>query len=101
MPEMYFKVRWPDGVEELCYSPSTVVKEYLAVGKRYSIAQFLALARPALNRASERVEAKYGYRCSSADDQLAVIEASAARVMGPHDNEAGEVVVTYLGPIPP
>jgi uncharacterized repeat protein (TIGR04042 family) len=98
---MWFKVRWPDGAEELCYSPSTVVSEYLAVGRRYSVAQFLALARPALNRASERVEAKYGYRCSSADDQLQVIEASAARVLGPQGSAVGEVEVTYLGPTPP
>jgi len=96
MPEMWFKVQWPDGAEEVCYSPSTVVEQYLAAGKRYSVPQFLALARPALNQASERVEAKYGYRCSSADDQLQRIEASAVRV-----GIKGEVLVTYLGRTPP
>lgn len=24
MPEVYFRVRWPDGTSERCYSPSTV-----------------------------------------------------------------------------
>jgi uncharacterized repeat protein (TIGR04042 family) len=98
MPEMWFKVQWPDGVEEVCYSPSTVVAEYIVEGSRYPVARFLELARPALNRASERVEAKYGYRCSSADDQLHKIEESAARV---GLEGAGEVLVTYLGSAPP
>jgi len=26
MPEMRFRIRWPDGVAETCYSPSLVVK---------------------------------------------------------------------------
>lgn len=98
MPEMWFKVRWPDGAEELCYSPSTVVEQYLAAGESYTVAQFLARARPALTRASERVEAKYGYRCSSAEDQLLKIEESAARA----DREGnGTVTVLYLGNAPP
>lgn len=29
MPEMYFHVRWPDGETQRCYSPSTVVEDYL------------------------------------------------------------------------
>ncbi len=101
MPEMWFTVRWPDGPEEVCYSPSTVVEQYLGAGKRYSVAQFLALARPALNHASERVVARYGYRCSSADDQLNKIEASAARALAASTGEGGEVMVTYLGRTPP
>jgi uncharacterized repeat protein (TIGR04042 family) len=98
MPEMWFKVKWPDGAEEVCYSPSTVVERYLAAGKSYTVPQFLALARPALSLASERVEAKYGYRCSSADDQLQKIEESAARV---GSEATGEVTILYLGKTPP
>jgi uncharacterized repeat protein (TIGR04042 family) len=32
MPEMHFVVRWPDGAEMRCYSPSLVVREHLEVG---------------------------------------------------------------------
>jgi uncharacterized repeat protein (TIGR04042 family) len=27
MPELYFHVRWPDGVTQRCYSPSTVLED--------------------------------------------------------------------------
>jgi uncharacterized repeat protein (TIGR04042 family) len=37
----------------------------------------VARSRTALNIASERVRAKYGFACSSAMDQLARIEAAA------------------------
>jgi uncharacterized repeat protein (TIGR04042 family) len=42
-----------------------------------SLADFLARSRSALNIASERVRAKYGFACSSAMDQLARIETAA------------------------
>ena len=32
MPVMHFRIHWPDGVEANCYSPSTVVSEYFAMG---------------------------------------------------------------------
>lgn len=79
MPVMYFRVQWPDRSEDDCYSPSSVVKQFFTPGESYALADFLARARTALNLASERVRAKYGYACSSALDQLAQIEASARR----------------------
>ena len=30
MPEMRFRIRWPDGSTESCYSPSLVVKDFLS-----------------------------------------------------------------------
>lgn len=78
MPETLFTIRWPDGTEEECYSPSTVVAQHFAAGMTYSMDDFLIRARKALNIASQRVEAKFGYACSSAMDQLARIEARAA-----------------------
>jgi len=77
MPEMRFVIRWPDGSAETCYSPSLVVKDFFAPGESYLLAEFLERSRSALNRASERVEAKYGWRCSRALAQLARIEAAA------------------------
>jgi uncharacterized repeat protein (TIGR04042 family) len=77
MPEMRFLIRWPDGRAESCYSPSLVVKDYLAPGETYPLADFLKRSRAMLNIASERVRAKYGFACSSAMDQLARIETAA------------------------
>ncbi|WP_322048339.1 MSMEG_0570 family nitrogen starvation response protein [Paraburkholderia sp. J67] len=76
MPVTHFVVRWPDGQEERCYSPSTVVRDYLRPGA-YPLDQFLANAHAALDAASERVRAKFGYACSSALDQWASIERAA------------------------
>ena len=78
MPEMHFRIRWPDGQVDNCYSPSLVVREHLAVGESYPVPEFLHRVGNALNIASERVRAKYGYACSMALDQLAAIEATAA-----------------------
>jgi uncharacterized repeat protein (TIGR04042 family) len=75
---MRFLIRWPDGRAESCYSPSLVVKDYLAPGETYPLADFIERSRAMLNIASERVRAKYGYACSSAMDQLARIETTAA-----------------------
>jgi len=79
MPEMHFHVRWPDGRREACYSPSLVVKDFLTPGESYALDEFVAKTRAALTIASERVREKYGFRCSSALDQLARIEAAAQR----------------------
>jgi len=78
MPEMHFRVEWPNGHVERCYSPSYVVEEHLAVGESYSVTDFVARARTALEIGSERVQAKYGFACSSALDQLRTIEETAA-----------------------
>jgi uncharacterized repeat protein (TIGR04042 family) len=80
MPEVRFIIRWPDGSEMSCYSPSRVVREYLEVGRSYPVADFLARSRAALSLASERVRAKYGYACTGAMEQLAAIEERAAAV---------------------
>ncbi|WP_433633710.1 MSMEG_0570 family nitrogen starvation response protein [Nocardia sp. CA-120079] len=79
MPEMTFVIEWPNGTSQSCYSPSLVMHDHLEAGKTYPIAEFLARTRTALNEASERVRAKFGYYCSSAADQLTAIERTAAQ----------------------
>ena len=79
MPELFFSVRWPDQSVTECYSPSTVVKDYLRAGQSYPMDQFVTLSRDALTVASERVRARYGYACSSARDQLLAIEHRAQK----------------------
>ena len=82
MPEMHFTIRWPDGEEARCYSPSLIVREYLEVGRDYPVEEFVGKSREMLNIASERVKAKYGYYCSAAMDQLKDIEENAGRFPG-------------------
>jgi uncharacterized repeat protein (TIGR04042 family) len=81
MPEMFFVVRWPDGAEVRCYSPSLVVREHLEEGRTYPLDDFVTRSRVMLGIASERVKAKYGFHCSAAMDQLRAIEARAASCM--------------------
>jgi uncharacterized repeat protein (TIGR04042 family) len=75
---MHFIVRWPDGGDMRCYSPSLIVREYLHVGRAYALPDFVDRSRTMLNIGSERVRAKYGYACSAAMDQLQEIESRAA-----------------------
>ncbi len=79
MPETTFRIRWPDGVEEDCYSPSTVIHDHLAAGQTYRVDDFHLRSSVALDQAARRVEAKYGFRCSSADAQAARLAIMIAR----------------------
>ncbi len=80
MPETYWTVRWPDGAEERLYSPSSVVAELFTPGQSYPVPDFLNRARIAMERASNRVQKKYGFACSSAMAQLDAIEARVAAI---------------------
>lgn len=79
MPVMHFLLRWPDASESRCYSPSLVIKDYFEPGSDYRLAEFMRRSREALQIASDRVEAKYGFACSAALDQLARLESAARR----------------------
>ncbi|GAA4500253.1 MSMEG_0570 family nitrogen starvation response protein [Gluconacetobacter tumulicola] len=79
MPEMIFRVRWPDETESDCYSPSLVVRDHLVVGTDYPVADFLARAEAALTEASARVQARYGFACSRALGQLQVVREICGR----------------------
>jgi len=78
MPEMHFRVRFPNGATLDCYSPSYVIEDYLSEGQSYAVPDFLERTRKALNIASDRVRERYGFSCSSALDQLSVIEETAS-----------------------
>ena len=91
MPEMRFHIRWPDGTEERCYSPSLVIKDHLVPGTAYPLADFLGRSREALTIASDRVKARYGMPCSLALAQLDRIEATGGGFTG---HSGAEVTVT-------
>jgi uncharacterized repeat protein (TIGR04042 family) len=79
MPEVRFRIRWPDDRLEICYSPSTAIKTVFEPGRAYPLADFLARSEEGLNRASERVRQVYGFACSSAHAQLLSLRETAAR----------------------
>ncbi len=79
MPELHFSIEWPDGGTTRCYSPSTILRSYFAAGETMTIDQLVATAARALQHAGDRVEAKFGYRCSSAEAQLDAILVHAAK----------------------
>lgn len=93
MPQMYFHVKWPDEKVEHCYSPSSVIKSYFETGKTYALNEFMQRAESALNEASERVNAKYGYHCSSAMDQLSSLKIKAKQF---DDHQSPEVTVMNI-----
>ena len=92
MPEMHFRVEWPDGKQEDYYSPSLVIKEYFSEATDYSVEEFLEKARISLKIASDRVLAKYGFACGRAMGSLQRIEQSA----GQYGTEGGSVRVIRL-----
>ncbi|MEY3298829.1 MAG: hypothetical protein RLZZ597_2089 [Cyanobacteriota bacterium] len=81
MPEIRFQIQWPDGSQEICYSPSLVVKDYLMPGKSYDLEDFLERSRTALQIASQRVQDKYGFPCSLALGQLQRLETQTAQFL--------------------
>jgi uncharacterized repeat protein (TIGR04042 family) len=91
MPEINFKIQWPNGQQELCYSPSLVVKTYFEPGKAYKVSEFVERARESLMIASDRVQEKYGFPCSQALGQLRRIEIMAQQYETSSDDE-----VTFL-----
>lgn len=85
MPEVWFTLRWPDDSEESCYSPSTVVENFLSAGATYSLSDFRLRATTALQTASDRVERKYGHPCSRAMGQLQRINTQISKFE--HEND--------------
>jgi len=85
MPAMHYRLRWPDDSVSTCYSPSLVIKDFFEPGAAYALPEFLRRLREATQIASDRVQAKFGFACSRAADQLAQIESQAARFAGQRD----------------
>lgn len=93
MPAMHYTVRWPDARETDCYSPSLVIQDVLTPGADYSVVDFMQRVRSATAIANERVQAKFGFVCSRANDQLARLEELQARFVG--DPEARVHVLAF------
>ena len=94
MPAVMLRVRWPDSTVSECYSPSTVIKDFLQAGNAYPLADFVERTQSALTLASERVQAKYGFACSAAADQMQDIQIRARDFM---DKQEAVVTVESIG----
>jgi len=79
MPALHYQLRWPDASVQTCYSPSLVIKDFLEPHTSYPLPDFLQRLREATQIASDRVEAKFGFVCSRAMDNLAAVEETAQR----------------------
>ena len=78
MPALNFEIEWPDGEVMECYSPSTIVRQYLRTGDSFTVEGLVAICGTALDLASKRVEDKFGFRCEAANEQNAKIIRKAA-----------------------
>lgn len=96
MPEMTFDVRWPDGHLQRCYSPSLAVYDYLTVGAHYTVADFVDRSGTALDEASARVRAKFGFACTSAAATTEQIVSAAAAFP-----DSATVRVVAMDPVAP
>lgn len=79
MSEVRFRIEWPDGAQELCYSPSLVIKDYFNPSETYDLQDFVQRSTAAFQTVSDRVQAKYGLPCSLSMGQLEKIQLSAKR----------------------
>lgn len=92
---MTFRVRWPDGQETDCYSPSLVIRDHFMPGQEYRIREFLEKADTALTAASERVRARYGFPCSRALGQLQAIRQAGAPFLNQSDAQVRILSFSY------
>ncbi len=79
MPQMTFTVRWPDGSIQRYYSPSLVVHDHLRVGTEYTVTDFLDRTHTAMEIASDRVQARFGFRCTGSEETVEAVNGAAAR----------------------
>jgi uncharacterized repeat protein (TIGR04042 family) len=88
---MTLTVRWPDGALQDCYSPSLVMHDYFTAETSYPVDDFMQRAVAALTQASERVKARYGMYCTSAEAQIDELRHVKTRY---HDGEVTVVTMT-------
>lgn len=97
MPEVHFRIRWPDGSIDQCYSPSSVISKHLSAGTDYTVGDFMDRTRRALSQASRRVEQIYGHPCSLA---LAQAEAFENRYATASFTDTSIVTCLEMSPSP-
>ncbi len=74
MPVTHVHIEWPDQKADQIYSPSSIIKEYFKPAEELAMADFLTACTESLNQASQRVEKKFGFECTSASAELQRVE---------------------------
>ena len=77
MPEVRLSLEWPDGRRSELYSPSTVILDFLQPGQILSVAELTSKGMTALEQASERVRARYGFACTRTDEERVRLQQAA------------------------
>jgi uncharacterized repeat protein (TIGR04042 family) len=77
MPEVRLSLEWPDGRRSELYSPSTVILDFLQPGQTLSVAELTSKGITALEQASERVRARYGFACTRTDEERVRLQQAA------------------------
>lgn len=78
MPALNFELEWPDGDVMECYSPSTIVLQYLKAGDTHTVSEMVTICRTALDMANKRVEERFGFQCAASAEQKEKIIRRAA-----------------------
>jgi len=79
MPEVVLQLCWPDGDASSFYSPSTVIYDFFKPGDTLSIAELEQKAFAALEEASERVRARYGFACTRTNEEAGKLRRKIAK----------------------
>ncbi len=79
MPEVHLTLEWPDGSTSALYSPSTVILQLLRPGQSLPVSTLRTQGVAALQEASERVRARYGFACTRTSEERHKLECMASR----------------------
>jgi uncharacterized repeat protein (TIGR04042 family) len=79
MPEVHLTLEWPDGSTSALYSPSTVILQRLRPGQSLPVSTLRIQGIAALQEASERVRARYGFACTRTNEERHKLERMASR----------------------
>ncbi|WP_380169664.1 MSMEG_0570 family nitrogen starvation response protein [Jannaschia sp. R86511] len=90
-------VRWPDGTQHECWSPSLVLHDHVTQGAAYPVAELVRRLEHALDLAGERVRARYGMACTAAVASAGALRDRAAA----YAPDAPATVVRLHPPLPP
>ena len=77
MPEVRLTLEWPDGLTSELYSPSTVILDDLRPGQILTVSELTSTGLAALEQASERVRARYGFACTRVDEERLRLQQAA------------------------
>lgn len=79
MPEVHLTLEWPDGSTSELYSPSTVILQRLRPGQSLTVSALRIQGMAALQEASERVRARYGFACTRTNEERLKLECLVTR----------------------